>query len=58
MSVLFCLQEAAISAQGSNQYTAPDGQVISLTYIADENGYQPQVTTEFGQNILSKSKIC
>ncbi|XP_028157802.1 cuticle protein CP14.6-like [Ostrinia furnacalis] len=32
----------AISVQGSNQYTAPGGEVISLTYTADENGYQPQ----------------
>ncbi|XP_067000859.1 endocuticle structural glycoprotein ABD-4 [Anabrus simplex] len=29
-------------AQGSFSYTAPDGTVISLTYTADENGFQPQ----------------
>ncbi|XP_049866249.1 uncharacterized protein LOC126366948 [Pectinophora gossypiella] len=29
-------------AQGQYQYTAPDGQVIHLSYIADENGFQPQ----------------
>ncbi|CAH1999033.1 unnamed protein product [Acanthoscelides obtectus] len=29
-------------AQGGYTYTAPDGQVISIQYIADENGYQPQ----------------
>lgn len=30
-------------AQGSYSYTAPDGQLITITYIADENGFQPQV---------------
>lgn len=28
--------------QGSYSYTAPDGQQISLKYIADENGFQPE----------------
>uniref|UniRef100_A0A023EGF7 Putative pupal cuticle protein 78e n=2 Tax=Aedes albopictus TaxID=7160 RepID=A0A023EGF7_AEDAL len=32
-----------IIASGSITYTAPDGQVISLSYAADdENGFQPQ----------------
>ncbi|XP_055642365.1 endocuticle structural glycoprotein ABD-4-like [Toxorhynchites rutilus septentrionalis] len=32
-----------IIASGSVSYTAPDGQVITLNYVADdENGYQPQ----------------
>lgn len=36
-------QEAAIASQGQFGYTAPDGTPIQLTYIADENGFQPQV---------------
>ncbi|KAJ8721937.1 hypothetical protein PYW08_004339 [Mythimna loreyi] len=32
----------AIAVQGSNSYTAPGGEVIQTSYIADENGYQPQ----------------
>ncbi|CAD7076733.1 unnamed protein product [Hermetia illucens] len=29
-------------AQGQYSYTAPDGQLIRLTYLSDENGFQPQ----------------
>ncbi|KAJ8732070.1 hypothetical protein PYW08_014800 [Mythimna loreyi] len=29
-------------AQGSFTYTSPEGIPISLTYVADENGFQPQ----------------
>ena len=29
-------------AQGSYSYTAPDGQRITVTYTADENGFVPQ----------------
>jgi len=28
--------------QGSSSYTSPEGQQIRLTYLADENGFQPQ----------------
>ncbi|XP_026750979.1 larval cuticle protein LCP-22-like [Galleria mellonella] len=29
-------------AQGSFSWTSPEGQVVSIAYVADENGYQPQ----------------
>ncbi|ODM95899.1 Endocuticle structural glycoprotein SgAbd-1 [Orchesella cincta] len=29
-------------AQGSYQYFSPEGELIRVTYIADENGFQPQ----------------
>ncbi|XP_022814060.1 cuticle protein CP14.6-like [Spodoptera litura] len=32
----------AIAVQGANSYTAPNGERIAVTYVADENGYQPQ----------------
>ncbi|KAI8040867.1 hypothetical protein M5D96_006810 [Drosophila gunungcola] len=32
----------AQTAEGSFSYTSPEGQEISLTYTADENGFQPQ----------------
>lgn len=35
--------ERAIAAQGAFSYISPDGTPISLSYIADENGFQPQV---------------
>lgn len=28
-------------AKGSYSYTAPDGRKISVTWVADENGFQP-----------------
>ncbi|EFA04466.1 endocuticle structural glycoprotein SgAbd-4 [Tribolium castaneum] len=34
--------EPSIAAQGSFAYTSPEGQPISLTYTADENGFRPQ----------------
>ncbi|CAB3236685.1 unnamed protein product [Arctia plantaginis] len=35
-------EDEAIEVQGSNSYRAPGGEQISINYIADENGYQPQ----------------
>lgn len=30
-------------AQGSFSWTSPEGKVVSITYVADENGYHPEV---------------
>ena len=35
-------EEPAISSQGAFSYNSPDGTPIKLTWIADENGFQPQ----------------
>ncbi|XP_015180887.1 PREDICTED: endocuticle structural glycoprotein SgAbd-2-like [Polistes dominula] len=34
--------EYPLYVQGSYQYPSSDGSEISLTYVADENGFQPQ----------------
>lgn len=34
--------EQAERAQGSYSYTAPDGTPVQVSYLADENGFQPQ----------------
>lgn len=33
--------EVAENVQGSYQYTAPDGTPVQISYIANENGFQP-----------------
>lgn len=33
--------DAAIVTQGSYSYISPEGEPISISYIADENGFQP-----------------
>ncbi|OXA49962.1 larval cuticle protein LCP-17 [Folsomia candida] len=32
----------AQTAEGTISWTSPEGQVITLRFVADENGYQPQ----------------
>uniref|UniRef100_T1GH30 Uncharacterized protein n=1 Tax=Megaselia scalaris TaxID=36166 RepID=T1GH30_MEGSC len=34
--------EDTIAAQGSYSFTSPEGEKVEISYIADENGYQPQ----------------
>ncbi|KAB1688362.1 chitin-binding domain-containing protein [Klebsiella pneumoniae] len=29
------------ASSGSYSYTAPDGSIVKITYVADENGYRP-----------------
>lgn len=35
------LQGEAIAAHGSFQYVSPEGTPVKVTYVADENGFQP-----------------
>ncbi|KAK4019066.1 cuticle protein CP14.6 [Daphnia magna] len=35
-------EEAGATSRGSWSYTAPEGDKIDLTFVADENGFQPQ----------------
>ncbi|VEN49936.1 unnamed protein product [Callosobruchus maculatus] len=35
-------EDAVEEVQGEVQYTAPDGTIIKLRYIANENGFQPE----------------
>lgn len=38
------VETEASEVRGSYKYTAPDGTLVSVTYIADENGFQPRGT--------------
>ncbi|KAG7206510.1 hypothetical protein KM043_003855 [Ampulex compressa] len=35
-------QEEALTVQGSYSFTLPDGTPVALSYVADENGFQPK----------------
>lgn len=35
--------EIAENVQGEFAYTSPEGQQFVVTYVADENGFRPQV---------------
>lgn len=35
-------KEPAVVASGSYQFTSPEGLPVQITYVADENGFQPQ----------------
>ena len=41
---LITATESGTVSRGSYSYTAPDGQVVTVNWVADENGFQPQGT--------------
>ena len=34
-------ENAGMTSRGSFSYTAPDGTVVTTSWVADENGFQP-----------------
>ncbi|XP_041976232.1 endocuticle structural glycoprotein ABD-5-like [Aricia agestis] len=38
--------QQGLSVKGSYKYVAPDGQHISVSFVADKNGYQPKETND------------
>ncbi|KAJ8732084.1 hypothetical protein PYW08_014814 [Mythimna loreyi] len=43
-------EQEGLVVRGSYKYIAPDGQEISVTYLADKNGYQPNIENAAGQD--------
>lgn len=39
--------QISLSATGSYAYTSPEGVPVAISYIADENGFQPSVRNYF-----------
>jgi len=37
-------EEFGATSQGTISWKTPDGKTVTLTFTADENGYQPKVT--------------
>ncbi|XP_076056257.1 endocuticle structural glycoprotein SgAbd-8-like [Oratosquilla oratoria] len=42
------IEPESFVVQGSYSYTAPDGSVITVNYIADDNGFRPQTSKSLG----------
>lgn len=41
-------EEGAVNeVTGSYQYTGPQGELVSVTYVANENGYRPKVVVQY-----------
>lgn len=46
VKICFCCSQEypSIEAQGAYKYIAPGGEPVSVTYVANENGFQPEVS--------------
>lgn len=38
-------ENEAIAVRGSYSYTDPSGKVVTVNFVADENGFRPQTST-------------